>query len=36
VLPRDLQPPPGQTVLPNRLSRPVLADYQRRGLWSGT
>ena len=36
VLPRDLQPPPGQTVLPNRLSRPVLADYQRQGLWGGT
>ncbi len=34
VLPRDLQPPPGQAVLPNRLSRPVLADYQRRGLWA--
>ena len=32
-LPRDLQPPANQTVLPNRLSRPVLADYQRQGIW---
>lgn len=32
-LPRDLEPPANQVVLPNRLSRPVLADYQRQGIW---
>jgi spermidine synthase len=35
-LPRDLRPPPGQPVLPNRLTRPVISDYQRQGLWSGS
>jgi hypothetical protein len=28
-----LEPPANQVVLPNRLSRPVLADYQRQGIW---
>jgi spermidine synthase len=32
-LPRDLEPPEGDRVLPNRLSRPVLADYQRQVRW---
>nr|WP_254217045.1 polyamine aminopropyltransferase [Synechococcus sp. CCY 9618] len=32
-LSRDLTLPPGERVLPNRLQRPVLADYQRRGRW---
>ncbi|MCP9917524.1 polyamine aminopropyltransferase [Cyanobium sp. ATX 6F1] len=32
-LPRDLRPGPGQSVQPNRLSRPVLTDYQRQSLW---
>lgn len=32
-LPRDLQPGDGESVLPNRLGRPVLVDYQRRGRW---
>lgn len=35
-VPRDLRPPPGQTVLPNRLTRPVISDYQRQSLWSGS
>ncbi|MFN7677922.1 MAG: MnmC family methyltransferase, partial [Cyanobacteriota bacterium] len=35
-LPRDLRPPPGQPVLPNRLTRPVISDYQRQGIWSGS
>jgi spermidine synthase len=35
-LPRDLRPPPGQPVLPNRLTRPVISDYQREGLWNGS
>ncbi len=33
ALPGDLRPPPGERVRPNRLSRPVLADYQRESLW---
>ncbi len=33
-LPRDLRPDPGEAVLPNRLGRPVLADYQRRSRWN--
>ncbi|MEB3201028.1 MAG: polyamine aminopropyltransferase [Synechococcaceae cyanobacterium] len=32
-LPRDLEPPAGQPVLPNRLSRPVLVEYQQQGRW---
>jgi len=32
-LSRDLALPPGERVLPNRLHRPVLADYQRQGRW---
>jgi spermidine synthase len=32
-LSRDLALPPGERVLPNRLQRPVLADYQRQGRW---
>lgn len=32
-LPRDLLPDPGETVLPNRIGRPVLVDYQRSGRW---
>jgi spermidine synthase len=32
-LSRDLTLPPGERVLPNRLQRPVLADYQRQGRW---
>jgi spermidine synthase len=32
-LPRDLQPPPREPVRPNRLSRPVLVDYQRQTRW---
>ncbi|MGL6133380.1 MAG: spermidine synthase, partial [Prochlorococcaceae cyanobacterium] len=32
-LPRDLQPAADEPVLPNRLGRPVLVDYQRRGRW---
>ena len=32
-LSRDLSLPPGERVLPNRLHRPVLADYQRQGRW---
>ncbi len=35
-LPRDLQPGAGEPVLPNRLGRPVLVDYQRRGRWRQT
>lgn len=35
-LPRDLLPDPGETVLPNRIGRPVLVEYQRRGRWGGT
>ena len=34
-LPRDLLPPPGEPVLPNRLSRPVILEYQRDSLWRG-
>jgi spermidine synthase len=34
-LARDLELPAGQRVLPNRLNRPVLADYQRQSRWSG-
>lgn len=34
-LPRDLLPPPGETVQPNRLSRPVILGYQRQSLWQG-
>ena len=33
VLPRDLRPPEGAEVLPNRLTRPVLDGYQRQSLW---
>ncbi len=32
-LSRDLTLPAGERVLPNRLQRPVLADYQRQGRW---
>jgi len=32
-LSRDLALPAGERVLPNRLHRPVLADYQRQGRW---
>lgn len=32
-LPADLRPTAGETVLPNRLGRPVLIDYQRRARW---
>lgn len=32
-LPRDLEPLPREEVLPNRLSRPVLVDYQRQSRW---
>lgn len=32
-LPRDLEPPAGQPVRANRLSRPVLVDYQRQSRW---
>jgi len=32
-LPRDLRPDPGEVVLPNRLGRPVLAEYQRQSHW---
>jgi len=35
ALPRDLQPPPGSVVEPNRLSRPVILGYQRESLWRG-
>ena len=31
----DLRPPPGQPVLPNRLMRPVLVEYQRQSRWKG-
>jgi spermidine synthase len=34
-LPRDLLPPAGEPVLPNRLSRPVILGYQRDSLWRG-
>lgn len=33
ALPQDLRPLPGETVQPNRLSRPVLVEYQRRARW---
>ncbi len=33
-LPRDLEPAEAERVLPNRLSRPVLTDYQRQVRWS--
>ena len=32
-LPRDFQPQPDEKILPNRLGRPVLAEYQRSGRW---
>jgi spermidine synthase len=32
-LARDLQPGADEPVLPNRLSRPVLVEYQRQGRW---
>lgn len=34
-LPRDLLPPPGEPVQPNRLSRPVILRYQREAIWPG-
>jgi spermidine synthase len=32
-LSRDLALPAEERVLPNRLHRPVLAEYQRQGRW---
>ncbi|MFQ6538846.1 MULTISPECIES: polyamine aminopropyltransferase [Aphanothece] len=32
-LPRDLRPGPGEPVRANRLTRPVLVDYQRQSRW---